>query len=168
MGRERRRNWLDSCVFIVRKEVEVYPEGVTKPLVGEELNKAAYVSILLCMKGFCQCIMLSWLFCVYWWGCESGDEDNGSEILKRREENGGCLAYFIQMFWYCDETEGNWYLLEHIPLLQDWCASKVRKETRMKVQMNEKSKEKDIKVQRVKPLTQTQANEQQMRGKRKF
>ena len=37
----------------------------------------------------------------------------------------------------------------------------------MKVQMNEKSKEKDIKVQRVKPLTQTQANEQQMRGKRK-
>ncbi|KAB7504932.1 Nuclear pore complex protein [Armadillidium nasatum] len=36
---------LDSIVFIVRKEVEVYPEGVTKPPVGEELNKPAFITL---------------------------------------------------------------------------------------------------------------------------
>lgn len=35
---------LDSCIFIVRKEVEVYPEGVVKPSEGDELNKPALVT----------------------------------------------------------------------------------------------------------------------------
>jgi nuclear pore complex protein Nup98-Nup96 len=35
---------LDSIVFIVRKAVEVYPDGTDKPQVGEGLNKPAVVS----------------------------------------------------------------------------------------------------------------------------
>ena len=36
---------LDSIVFIVRKEVEVYPDSSTKPKVGEDLNKTAVITL---------------------------------------------------------------------------------------------------------------------------
>lgn len=36
---------LDSIVFIVRKQVEVYPPGTTKPPRGRQLNRPAIVSV---------------------------------------------------------------------------------------------------------------------------
>ena len=43
---------LDAVVFIVRKQVEVYPPGTTKPPRGRQLNRPAIVSVGVCVCVF--------------------------------------------------------------------------------------------------------------------